>query len=106
MASVKELVAGGQITRAARIYQTLSIANADEAANATQAIRDLMDNPNPQTPHSESAGLFAALTQVARRGSAIAPTDVANKGVQLATQKGDSDPRSALAILDDIRPMV
>jgi hypothetical protein len=106
MATAKELVASGQIARAARIYQTLSIANADEATNATAAIRDLMDNPNPQTPLSESAGLYAALTQVARRGSAIAPNDVATKGIQLATQKGDGDPRSALAILDAVRPMV
>jgi hypothetical protein len=106
MATAKELVANGQIARAARIYQTLSIANADEAMNATQAIRDLMDNPNPQTPLSESAGLYAALTQVAHRGSAITPAEVAQKGLQLASQKGDSDPRSALAILDEVRPLV
>src|SRR3954470_23881224 len=68
MATAKELVNSGQIARAARIYQRLSIANADEARPATEAIRDLMDNPNPQTPLSESAGLYAALTQVARRG--------------------------------------
>ncbi|MDB5324307.1 MAG: hypothetical protein JWN40_5938 [Phycisphaerales bacterium] len=106
MATAKELVTGGQIARAARIYQTLAIANANEADNATAAIRDLMENPNPQTPLSESAGLYAALTQVAHRGQSITPAEVADKGAKLATEKGDSDPRAALAILETVRPMV
>src|SRR5260221_12283366 len=87
MASAKELVAGGQIARAARIYQTLAIANADEADNATTAIRDLMDNPNTQTQLSESAWLYAALTQVEQRGGmAIAHYDDATKSATHDTQ--------------------
>ena len=95
MASANELVKGGHLADGAKIYQTLAVAGADESDNATAAMKGLVDNGCAQAPLSESAGVFASAAQVARRGSAVPATDVAEQGLKLANDKGDSDPRGA-----------
>ena len=105
MAEARKLVNEGHLQQAARIFQALATAGADEAENATAALKDVLDNQCQQAPLSESAGVFTAAAQVARRGKTIELSEVVQKGLKLASDKGDADPRSAVALLDAIRPL-
>jgi tetratricopeptide (TPR) repeat protein len=109
MEAARVMVTGGQLSEAATIYQRLAIAHGPEAANASAAIADLLNNQCAQAPLGESAGVVAAaaeVSQVARGGGGISKSDVAAKGFRLAADNGDSNPRAAIAILDAIRPLV
>jgi hypothetical protein len=106
MTQAHSLAADGHLSDASKIYRTLAIAGADEAGNATTALGALMDNQCKQSSLAESAGVFDSASQVAHRGNGIPVTDVADKGLQLVTAKGDADPRGGIAMLDVVRPLV
>ncbi|HEY2586651.1 MAG TPA: hypothetical protein VGI81_12880, partial [Tepidisphaeraceae bacterium] len=106
MTRAGELVKQGHLADGAKIFQSLALAGADEAANATAAMKDLVDNGCAQAPLSESAAVFASAAQVARRGSAIPVSEVAQAGMKLVAAKGDGDVRGGVAMLDAIRPLV
>jgi tetratricopeptide (TPR) repeat protein len=106
MAEAHKLADGGHLAGAAKIYQTLALAGEEQAANATDAIKGLMDAQCRQAPLTESAGVFSDVAQVARRRGAIPVTEVVDKGMKLVTERGDSDPRGGIAMLDAVRPLV
>ena len=106
MAAAHSLVDQGHLAKAARIYQTLAVTDTDQADNAALAVRDLLANQCNQAPLADTAGVVASAVQVARRGHVISLPDVADRGLKLVAEKGDSDPRAGVAVLDAIRPLV
>jgi hypothetical protein len=106
MAHAADLVKQGQLAQGANIYENLALAGADESSNATQAIEGLVNTGCASAPLGESAEVFSAAAQVARRGSTLAASDVAGAGMKLVADKGDADPRGGVAMLDAIRPLV
>lgn len=106
MAAAQAHVKNGQLSQAARIYQTLAIANRDQSAEASQALTALLDNQCQQASLSESAGVYVCAAKVSRKGQNLSTSDVAAKALALVNDKGDSDPRAAIAILDAVHPLV
>ncbi|MDB5356661.1 MAG: hypothetical protein JWN24_3114 [Phycisphaerales bacterium] len=106
MAEAHKLADGGHLTNAARIYQSLALAGEQQADNAIAEIKSLMDGPCQQAPLAESAGVFSGAAQVARRRGSIPTADVADKGMKLVADKGASDPRAGIALLDAVGPLL
>jgi tetratricopeptide (TPR) repeat protein len=106
MARAAELVKQGRLADGATIYQSLALAGADESTNATGAMKGLVDGGCRQAPLSESAAVFASAARVARRGTAIPASEVAQGGMKLVAAKGDADPKGGVTMLDAIRPLV
>jgi hypothetical protein len=105
MSAAHEYVAAGQLSRAARIYQTLAVSNSDQAASATVSLKSLMDNDCSKAKLDESVGVISAAAQVARRGHVLTLPEVSTRGLQLVAEKGDADPKSGVAMLDAVRPL-
>jgi hypothetical protein len=105
MAAAGKLADDGHIAQAAKIYQKLAVARGDQSREATSAVQSLLDHQCNDAKLSESANVYAAAAQVARRGTGLAPSDVLANGLKLVTQKGDSDPLAGVALLNVIRPL-
>lgn len=106
MARAQKMVENGQLSSAAKVYQRLAVAGMDQSDAAAGALGGLLDNQCRQAPLKESAGVYAAAGQVARRRHAPSPADVADKGLKLAAERGDSDLAGGVAVLDAVRPLV
>lgn len=106
MAEAQSLAEEGKLADAARIDQQLVVGGTPEAENAAKAIAELIDEPCLQAPLAEAAGVYAAASPVARQGRGLSTNDLADKGLKLVADRGATDPRSAVAILDTIRPLV
>ncbi len=106
MAAANALVSQGHLGQAAKIYQTLVISETSEADNAAAALNVLLSDECQKAPLSETVDVLRAAAQVARRDRVISRTEVADKAIKLVADKGDSDPRSGVAALDAIRPLV
>ncbi|HEX8914249.1 MAG TPA: hypothetical protein VF796_18010, partial [Humisphaera sp.] len=79
---------------------------ADEADNADAALRGLLDGPCAAAPLGEAAKVYPAAVDVCRRRHSMPLPDLAAKGVKLAADRGDADPRNGLAVLAAVRPLV
>ncbi|HET6246098.1 MAG TPA: hypothetical protein VFE47_00220 [Tepidisphaeraceae bacterium] len=106
MALAHKAVGEGHLADAALIYQTQIATLSDQAVNATNAIKGLMDNDCKHAPLSESKGVYASLAKVARDKHVIPGSDVADAAMKLVADKGDADPRNGVAVLDAVRPLV
>lgn len=105
MAEARQLVGEGKLVRAAEIYQRLSVAGAEQSAEATTAIKGLVEVEAQKSPLEEAAGVFAAAAQVARRGQGVAAADVVEKALVAVAGRGDWEPRGGIAVLDAVRPL-
>ena len=100
MSEARRLVGQGQLAQAARIYQSLSAAGADESDNANQAIKGLVGQ-------GVRTGAVAGVGRGVRRGRPGPPRPRADhgplrrwvdRGLKLVGEKGDADPRAAMTI--------
>jgi hypothetical protein len=67
---------------------------ADQASNATEALRGMLDGACAQAPLAEAANVYSAAAIVpARDRHPVA--EVADKGLKLANTRGDADPKAA-----------
>jgi len=101
-----EVADRGQIADAAEMYQVLAVSGGPSADDASAALAALLHDQCQQAPLKECAGVYAAAARVARRRQSPPPQQVADKGLKLVTARGASDPASALAVLDAVRPLV
>jgi hypothetical protein len=106
MQTAKSLVGQGHLAKAAGIYQSLAVAGGEESIAAAEAVKGLLDTQCPSAPLSECSGVFAAAAEIARKTTGLAGPDVASAGQKIVDARGDTDARSALAILDAVRPLV
>jgi hypothetical protein len=106
MASAAKHAAAGELGDAARIYQRLAVAGADQSGEATAALAAMLDGPCAQAPLREAAGTYEAAALVARRRGTPAPNELASKGLALVAKRGEGDPAPALSILAAVRPLV
>jgi len=106
IANARELVAKGQLAGAAKLFMGLAVANGPEADSATSELTNLLADPLDNAPLHEASGVISSAVRVARSGRAIAPPEVAARALALVKAKGNADPATAVAILDEIRPLV
>ncbi len=105
MSVARGLAAQGRLAQAADVYRELASAGADQARNAASALGELLDNPCKQAPLSEGAAVFASAAAIVHCEGAATAEQVWRKGLDLAGQKGQSDPLRALTLLDAVRPL-
>jgi tetratricopeptide (TPR) repeat protein len=106
MIAARKAVDEGKLAQAARTFQAVALGTTDQASEATTALKDLIDNRCDQAPLAEDAGVFECAAQVARRGRALSRDEVTAPATRLVSNRGATDPRAALAILDAVRPLV
>jgi hypothetical protein len=106
MASAAKHASAGELGEAARIYQKLAVAGAEQSGEATTALAAMVDGPCAQAPLREAAGTYEAAALVARRRGTPSPNELATKGLALVAARGEGDPAPALSILAAVRPLV
>ena len=106
MASAATLVSQGHLGQAAQVYQKLALAGADQSQEAASQVKSLLENQCPQAPLAEAVEVVSAAAQIAHGGRAMSLSEVSEDGMKLVASKGEADPKSGVAILDIVRPLV
>lgn len=105
MEQAREQAAKGQIAQAAKTFAALAVVGRDEADNAATALQGLIEEKCAGAALSESAGVYAAAVQVTRSGRTFTASDLVSRAQSLVSEKGASDARAAVELLDAVRPL-
>lgn len=106
MAAAREMADKGQLAQASKSCLTLMVANNGQRDSALALMKDMLDTRCPQAPLPEVVGVYGTAVEIARGDLGLSKSDLADKGLKLATARGGSDPAGGVALLDVIRPLV
>jgi tetratricopeptide (TPR) repeat protein len=97
-----QLVADGKPGSAAQLYRDVALGGTEHASTAAGKIKDLLDQSVAQAPPAEAVSIF----QVALECRALLPDGdkLFERGLAVAQQHADTDPRAALQLVEAVAP--
>ncbi|HZV05701.1 MAG TPA: hypothetical protein VE999_11515 [Gemmataceae bacterium] len=104
LAEADALAAGGQMAKAATIYRDVATGRSSHAAQASERLKGLLDDPSLNASLKDATPVFRAAVQVQQQ-NAMRVNDLEERGLKLIDQHGDKEPRDALILLNVLLPI-
>jgi hypothetical protein len=101
LAEADRLAASGDVVQAAGLYRELMIGHSSHAATAKTQFQDLLDHSLADAPPKDVATVLQVGVQLQEAHTPVV-NDLKERGLALADQNAEADPRGAVAILDAI----
>jgi hypothetical protein len=104
LAEADTLAAGGQIAKAAPMYRELATGRSSHAAEASDRLKGLLDDPALNASLKDATTVFRAVVEVQQQ-KGMRVNDLEERGLKLIDQHGDKEPRDALVLLNVLQPI-
>jgi hypothetical protein len=102
LAQADRLAAEGKGREAAEIYREVMTGPTGRAAEARAKLQGLLESPPAAA--EEAAGVFQVALDLHRQDQSLVP-DLFERGLKLAEQHEQADPKGALAVLEVVTPL-
>jgi hypothetical protein len=102
LAEADRHAAEGRSRQAATVYRELMAGKSSHAGAARDHLRALLEAP--KGPAEEVAGAYEVAVDLHRDGDVLLP-DLFDRGMALARDHEESDPKGALALVESVRPL-
>jgi hypothetical protein len=103
IAEADELAEEGKLAAAAERYRDVALGKTSHAAQARTKLSGMLDAKAAQVRAEEAAKAFAVAVDLHKSGRAI--ERLYERGMAIAAQHADKDPRGALAVADAVAPL-